>query len=266
MTKILNTDQPLDRSAIDRLTNLDTRIWRRAELLPPSLAMHDNDMSDLAVNTYGLHIQFLGIRIVLHRLLSRAISQNAEPMRTGSLPSPYEDSMERSRTIMHDNAIRIARLASTYQQIFGIENVITIMLDNMYVAAALLISHANRLRLLGSSVSIEQDVHWVRSLAEMFKNAQVHYPVTARIRLTLANLVEKTPMAGIFSLSAHESNRLSADRSLDVENEEVAGGTGSMAFDDRQEGPMLGGEFAEYLIPQDLDMNSMMSWVLSPLE
>ena len=52
---------------------------------------------------------------------------------------------------MYEGAINIAQLVSVYQQIFGIEQVITIMLDNSYVAAAVLISHILRVQRVRSA-------------------------------------------------------------------------------------------------------------------
>ena len=68
-TDILNGASPLDSNARKLLLNLDDRIQRRAESLPSPLRLNKDRVSELAANAYSLHIQFLGIRIVLHRLM-----------------------------------------------------------------------------------------------------------------------------------------------------------------------------------------------------
>ena len=161
VTDILNNSSPLDVEARERLVNLDAKIRQRSEALPIEIELDENQISELPVNAYSLHIQFSGLRIVLHRLLSKAASQAAvaETENADSIPHSFQlKSMEHSRTIMYENAVRIARLVSAYQHMCGIENVITVMLDNMYVAAAVLISHLLRLAANdGGPVSARRD-------------------------------------------------------------------------------------------------------------
>lgn len=204
VTDILNSDTPLDWRSLEGLFELDNRISQRCAGLPASLQLNESRVSDLPASAYGLNIQFRGIRIVLHRLLSKAIAQNGN-----SIASPQRERIQHSRSVMRENAVSIARMASVYQQIFGIENVITVMLDNVYVAAALLISHILRTEqqdpIRPTSSSLEMDVRWLRCLADMLQKAQRHYPVTSRMRYTLCNLVAGTSLAGIFGSWASNS-------------------------------------------------------------
>ena len=197
VTDILNSDTPLDWGSLEGLVELDARIHQRCASLPSSLQLNESRVSDLPASGYGLNIQFRGIRIVLHRLLSKAIIHN-----TNGIASPQRERIQHSREVMRENAISIARMASVYQQIFGIENVITVMLDNVYVAASILISHILRIEqqdpTMAPSASLEMDVRWLRCLADMLQKAQKHYPVTSRMRYTLCNLVAGTSLAGIF--------------------------------------------------------------------
>ena len=204
VTDILNSETPLDWRSLEALVELDTRISQRCVGLPGSLQLDESRVSDLPASAYGLNIQFRGIRIVLHRLLSKAITHNGN-----SIANPQRERIQHSRNVMRENAISIARMASVYQQIFGIENVITVMLDNVYVAAALLISHILRTEqqdpILPTTSSLEMDVRWLRCLADMLQKAQKHYPVTSRMRYTLCNLVADTSLAGMFGSWASNS-------------------------------------------------------------
>lgn len=260
ITEILNAPSPLDSEGIDRLNSLDERIQMRTEEMDPSLALRDHKISELAANAYGLHVQLLGIRIVLHRLLSKAVSKSTSPV----------DGPDHSQKVMHENAVRIARLISVYQQIFGVESIIVVMLDQMFVAAAVLISHV----LQQSTYTAETDTHWLKTLAEILRKAQKHYPVTARMRSTLSGFVEKTPLAGMFgswTTSNVDNGSQSQQQSLFQPPVELFGTDGAFAqhFGSRGqdqtllENPLPFGEYGEH-VTQDMDLRNMMSWVLSP--
>lgn len=198
ISDILNRSAPLDLDAQARLTDLDAKIQARCEALPFWLQLNESQVSELPVIAYGLHIQISGLRVVLHRLLSKAIMQAAPDARDGSMRDQHSRCYEHSCHIIYENAIRIVRLVLAYQQICGIENVITVMLDNMYVAAAVLVSHLLRLPPDNLSNSAGRDMQWLRSLADMLFKAQRHYPVTVRMRSSLAALVDDTVLAGTF--------------------------------------------------------------------
>lgn len=270
VTDILNSDMPLDWRSLDGLVELDTRISQRCAALPESLQLNESRVSDLHPSAYGLNIQIRGIRIVLHRLLSKAITHNRS-----NIATPQRERVQHFRNIMRENAISIARMASVYQQIFGIENVITVMLDNMYVAAALLISHILRMEqkdpMLPQNSSTEMDVRWLRCLADMLQKAQKHYPVTSRMSYTLCNLVAGTSLAGMFgSWNNDKGNQ------RDAQQFEIQGGDPFAAnFPGQNFGEqsdfLLQGPFDtdQGLLFPDMDgtnMNNMMSWILSPNE
>lgn len=264
VTDILNSTTPLDLVARERLVDLDTRIRHRSEALPPTLMLQEDKVAELPVHAYGLYIQFNGIRIVLHRLLSKATAH--DNTNTG-IPSPESARLDHSRAIMHESAVRIARLVSAYQQICGIENAITVMLDNVYVAAAVLISHLLRLVPHDTSTSTHRDLHWLRSLADMLTKAQKHYPVTARMRATLSSFVENTALAGTFGgltrppsqapTNGGQNHGPTDTEAFNAETPNLASGQNAEIFED------FFGEHAEQVF-QDMDLNNMMSWVLSP--
>ena len=272
VTDILNSSSPLDLAAKERLTDLDARIHQRSEALPPSLMLHEDRVAELPVHAYGLYIQFNGLRIVLHRLLSKATAHEATQRHSPGMPSSESDQLEQSRAIMHESAVCIARLVFAYQQICGIENAITIMLDNVYVAAAVLISHV--LRLLpqdaaATSSSIQRDLHWLRSLGDMLTKAQKHYPVTARMRATLSGFVEGTPLAGTFGAFSRPSTSTGTPLAQNSTMNNDIGLQGTLPAPNMGRGQDMEtfedcfGENDDPVF-QDMDLNNMMSWVLSP--
>lgn len=272
-TEILNNAAPLDANSMHQIVDLDHRICTRQKTLDLSLALHDDRPSMLAPDAYGLHVQMLGLRTVLHRTLSKAISHSSHA--SMGIPSPQDnENINRSRTIMHDNAIRIARLISVYQQIFGIENIITIMLDNMFIAAAVLISHVVQ---YPNTPTAEQDMQWLRIIADTLQKAQKHYPVTARMRSTLSGSVDKTPLAGMFGHWAHANvNAPPGQVQPDpmhgtLQPIEIFGNGnemhGMVPHHAGQDLTLMENPFGDYGVDpgmQDMDLRNMMSWVLSP--
>ena len=269
VTDILNnSDTPLDWRSLDGLAELDIRISQRCAALPGYLKLNENQISDLPASGYGLNIQFRGIRIVLHRLLSKALTHNANHM-----DSPQAERIQRSRNIMRENAICIARLASVYQQIFGIENVITVMLDNMYVAAALLISHIIRAKqkesTLHPDISLDKDVRWLQCLADMLQKAQHHYPVASRMRYTLCNLVEGTHLSGIFG--SWKSERPAQDAQTTTQlGDAFANNFPNQSVHEQSEFLLQNPfDIDQGSMFQDMDMtnmNNVMTWILSPTD
>lgn len=270
VTDILNSPSPLNSSTKERLAISDARIRQRSETLPHSLRLHEDKIAELPMTAYGLHIQLSGLRIVLHRLLGKTAGQEVGSDSSSQLPTPQSNYViQESRTIMYESAVRIARLVSTYQQICGIENVITIMLDNAYVAASVLVSHLLRHSPHDNSQSTYNDLHWLRCLSDMLFKAQRHYPVTVRMRATLASLVENTVLATIFGTLSN-----TASASVDLGMAQGLGSTeGDMNFPNgmfnagrREDLGMFENYFGENGDPvfPDVDLNNMMSWVLNP--
>ena len=270
VTDILNSDTPLDWHSLDSLAELDNRISQRCVALPDHLQLNESRVSDLTASAYGLNIQFRGIRILVNRILTKGIMHNSN-----SLASPQRERIQHSRNVMRENAITIAKMVYVYQQIFGIENVITVMLDNMYVATALLISHILRMEqqdpMLPPNPSTEMDVRWLRCLADMLQKAQKHYQVTSRMRYTLCNLVAGTSLAGTFG---SWTNDIGTQRDVQAtalnSNNSLADGLVLQGYD-AQSDFLLQNPFDtdQGLIFQDMDMsnmNPMMSWILSPTE
>lgn len=274
-TDILNGTSPLNDEAKERLVRLDETIQRRPENLPLELMLNKDRVSDLPPSAYSLHIQFHGIRIILHRLLYKTATHQA--IESPSDADHRNFSLEHSRAIMYENATQIAQLVSVYQQIFGIEQVITIMLDNSYVAAVVLVSHLLRVGQMDPvPPGVDRDMQRLRALADLLSKAQKHYPVTVRMRFSLASHVENTPMAGIFGTFAHNTHepqnatvtevpsnipaharQTLQEGSADIFQDFNAGRADMALFED------WGGDTGESIF-QEMDMQNMLSWALSP--
>jgi len=180
----------LNGNSLQRLWELESGLRSFSNTLPPDLAYKSSQRMELDANAYGLQMQFCGIQITLHQVMMKSEHVSQSPgCRQRRTP-------EQLQAIVHENAVRIARLSLSYTRIFGLENIITVMLDNMFVAAIAFISHILRLQQQGQPT--EKDVHWLRLLSETLEAAGDHHPVTARMRSSLAQVVERTPLAHLF--------------------------------------------------------------------
>jgi hypothetical protein len=201
-TELLLTTSRFRRDTIDRLRALEERLKRRFDELPRDLTVDNLDrVFELPSSTFALNIQFHGAQILFRGILKKAnqgvrsdsVSSTRpviQQQETGTMDQPADD--------MLGNAIAIARLVSTYHDTFGVENVVTVMLDNMYVASAVLVSHV-----LHNQDSDQQDFdgsprHWLYSLRNILLLAQTHYPVATRMCLTLSKTVQGTVLHGMY--------------------------------------------------------------------
>ncbi|VUC25610.1 unnamed protein product [Clonostachys rosea] len=224
ITDILNGfGQELNRSVASRLSDIGLRISKTHEALPPRLS--SKQMPNLDVTAYGLNMQFCGIQIVLHRALVKIFSQQ------GAInPGVDTTSVERSRIIMYDSAACISRLTLAFREIFGVENFITVMLDNMYIAASTLISHIVQPPLRPNvEGSFNEAFHNLSVIAETIRVLQNHYPVAEKMRRTLARICGNTPLAGMFGVTVGMQTTPPASNGMDNMLIQAVGGSwGSM--------------------------------------
>ena len=264
--EMLNNASPLTRDRFDLLTQLDAELDKQCADLPGSRLLEADQLSELPAETYGLHVQYRGVRIILHRLLVKSLEQDLDDTPSSQLK------IQRSRIIMHANATRIAQLTSAYSRIFGTENFITVMLDNMFVAAALLVTHVIRHQqedfAPSLAISENQDMYWLDCLATLFQMAQGHYPVAIRMRQALASLVEHSPLVGMFgswtSAARRLPNDLQTQQTAPVAN--MRHNVHSEISLSEQDWFMQASFSNDGRLPsQEMDMTNMMSWMLSPV-
>lgn len=182
----------INRNTVEELLQVDTKIVNSYDLIPRETSSQHCQISELDQTAYGLNIQFLGIRIVLHRAIIRILSRQKSPVSSDCLR------VEKSRGIMHENAVRICRLILAYREIFGTENFITIMLDNMYIAASTIVSHIVQPPTTYPSTTTSDDMSLLRVLAESMESAQRHYPVAEKMRSTLSRITKNHELRAMF--------------------------------------------------------------------
>lgn len=168
----------------------------------PSRLKYDDDSSnnDLDASSYGLNVQFCGVRIILHRLWNRLQETAEGHSHTQAAPSA-EGTVIQSAQIIHRNAIRVARLTRTYKLIYGVEKLVTVMLINICWATTALISHilsrptssppSDRGRANGSNEG-DTDVYWLKFLWKTLEESQPYYPLAAPGLRMFARLIEGT--------------------------------------------------------------------------
>ena len=187
-------EAPMEDSVILSLSHLNTGLRFFFSGLPKSVTVDDAQVDELDAEVYGPHLQYCGIQIILHRAIIKSGQTSQRQINLGGhnqLPT-----LSTCYAIVHDNAMRIARLILSFRRIFGLESMITIMMDAIYLAAVALTSHALRMQQEGRP--IEREARWIRLLYETLEGVEKHFPVTAHMRSNLINVLEKTPLAYLF--------------------------------------------------------------------
>ncbi|OAL56030.1 hypothetical protein IQ07DRAFT_583454 [Pyrenochaeta sp. DS3sAY3a] len=198
ITSILNSSQPMGISASRRLVELDDQLKAWASELPLSLKYKENDAWDMEASAYGLHMQYFRVRILLHRGHRTRSSRKRKADEIDLEPVTLHGwSTEKSKAVIYSDATSIARLGLAYKQIYGTENTPSIMLDNLYAAARILIIPF--LRSPERSRENDVDTQWLRSLDEMLEALRTHFPIVARMRKTLSRLLQGTRLSHLFS-------------------------------------------------------------------
>lgn len=214
VTEILNNSCLSNRVALDHLSKLDSRLHTWYESLPPELTCSNSQIVDLDVKAYGLQMQFCKIQILLHqpsgmidlyadvdaRLEGASSVHNlGKSVRGGVLPGWTQ---EQSREVVYQSAGRIVRLFLTYRQLFGVDSIPSIMLDNISLAARTLISH--NLQLPDSQAASERDITWLLMILGTMEALRIYYPFTQRMIGSLALMVKGTPLEYVFPTKSNE--------------------------------------------------------------
>lgn len=222
----------MNRTTLLRLWDLDTTLRAFFSKLPAYLTVDDAVIEELDATAYGLQMQLTGIQITLHLAMIKS-EHIARGVHTGDPKQRYR-ATDQLYAIVAENVLRICRLALSFRRIFGVENIITVMLDNMFVAAIALISLILRNQQQGKSV--EKDIRWLRMLFDTLEAVGKHYPVTARMRASLTRIMAKTPLAPLFPTSTVRTPESALDSMTGIiQNEtnvmEEIGGADMSAFD-----------------------------------
>lgn len=186
----------VDSESMDRLWELSSHISVAQARLPPELC--PKHIPEVSITAYGLNTRFYAIQIILHRAIIKMLSQNSKE----GAKHNHNAEVKKSRQALYDNASHICRLILAYREIYGVEKIITIMLDSMYLAASTFIAHIlqppTRHGEHGHSMSDSDALQMLNMIAETISALQVHYPVTEKMRQTLSRITEDTVLAGSF--------------------------------------------------------------------
>lgn len=208
---IVNDALPLDDQAIQQLSQLCANIQSFQDSLPPGVKWEGSTMSPLDSSAYSLNTQAAALQIIIHQIPTRCRrpakrglndnNNNTNPPRVQS-PSATLSGFEPelSQRICYDNAVRIAQLVRISVEIHGVENMSPTMLDNMFVAAMVLIRRNLDSTELHQDWWLDKDRQWLVVLSEALDAVQKHFPMAYRIRFRLSRAVENTPMDDIFNL------------------------------------------------------------------
>lgn len=192
---IINGTAPLDSGAMDQLSGIYGALETQYNSLPPNLAWNEDDTVTLEPSAYALHTQYLAVQIMLLRPPSRHTQsfQYQDIIETSDNVLPGFG-LQTALDLIHQKAVRIARLVQLLTQIHGIELVVPTILDNIFIATRSLIAEALR-----NPQQLDSDEQWLRLFAQTLASVQRHYHMACRIRIALTDIVQDTVMAEIFT-------------------------------------------------------------------
>ena len=177
-----------------QLLELDSHIQNTYEALPPDLTYQKDSITDLDAVGYAYHMQFHSIKIVLHRALMQSSLGAETPVRESTT---YTVGLSRytpnsSSKIMYESAVCITELTVTYKQIFGLDKMVTFMLNNLYMAGITLINHALVLQHHGESIG--SDMMQIRQLLDTLDQVQKHFPIASSMCNTMLDILMGTSL------------------------------------------------------------------------
>lgn len=255
-TELLLTSPEPGQATVERLKELNDRLAERFNSLPSELVTTLDQPCELQPCAFALRIQFHGAQIVSRGLLNKVI----RTVNGDKLPPRPIDSQQDPQTVdvpcseMLSNAIAISRLVSTYHDIYGVENIVTVMLDNMYVASAVLVSYILHGHQEPGHAATPRT--WLQTLRDIFVGARNHYPVATRMYLTLSKLTQGTILEGMYQCAGSGSRDHEHDRGMSTGPNRLTpvSEAQSFGFSDKafpgptyrfDEDPLLGDNFAE---------------------
>lgn len=164
-------------SALGRLVK-DVEEWYGH--LPPELMYQENRLTSMDLSGYGLHSQYCKVLILLRRALY--CLPNPRKRRYSEMGSSEETqtALDERGVTTYQYALRIARLVVTYREVFGMEKIPSIMLDNAVVAATTMIRHLND-KTASARGQAQQEMIWLRQLIKSLESVQPHFPIIGRM-------------------------------------------------------------------------------------
>jgi len=185
VTGILNSPSSAYPERASRLSELSTELSVWLEHLPPNLAYNDATVAEMEIGAYTLHMQYCRVRILLDQALTLSSA--------GQHPS--DNQTQAHRAAAYPNALRMARLALTYKEIFGADKLTSLMLDNIHLAVTYMVQHL--LYQNSPDSSFDRDWKWIRSIVRALEAVEPHYPITKRMIGSLENMTDGTRLSNL---------------------------------------------------------------------
>lgn len=180
--------------AIQELKDLDEAVHHWQYSLHPNLRWTDGGQVTWGPGVCELYMQFCNVEIIFHK----TITANRERLLPGGLSEqdirriwPYTS--EKSHSIMHDNAVKIAQALELSRLAYEEMGFATLMLDIIFTAASTLITSMTSS--YGSQSTALKDQKWLMCLLEACESLHVHYPVVRYMITVLDSLLEKTGLS-----------------------------------------------------------------------
>lgn len=197
VSDISNAFPPLGTESASQLLDVDSRIQHTHEMLPPDLAYHSTSVNELDATAYAYHMRFYSTRITIHRALIRSSVNGGTSFSEDapSLTGGFQYNPNSSWASMYESAVCITELTVTYRQIFSLDKIIKVMLNNIYMAAIPLINHAVVLQ--HQHAPIENDIKRIRLLVDTLGQVQKHFPIAFRMCHNISQILNGTSLASL---------------------------------------------------------------------
>lgn len=170
----------------------DVEEWYEA--LPDELVYNEARLTNMNLAGYGLHTQYCKLQILLRQAMAKP--SNPKKRRYSEI-TPDENVSEacpNSADIMYRYALRIARLVVTYREVFGMEKIPSIVLDNAVVAATVMIKQLGRRNSINHA---EHEFIWLRQLLRSLQSVQPHFTIVRRMLESLQKICGDNLLAGM---------------------------------------------------------------------
>lgn len=174
--------------------------WQKA--LPTELIYDETLLSSMNLAGYGLHTQYCKLQILLRQALANP--SNSRKRRYSEI-TPAESTSQPSKdsiSATYPYALRIARLVVTYREVFGMEKIPSIVLDNAVVAATAMIKHLSS---IDSHNRAEREIMWLRQLLRSLESLQPHFPIVRRMLDSLRRMCATSSLSGVIPSPPQDS-------------------------------------------------------------
>lgn len=202
VSHVLNEESISDSDRHGSLRGLLTQVEDWYKNLPSEMTYDENRLTNMDLAGYGLHSQYCKVQILLRQALAKP--QNTRKRRHSQITSDtdFQASVEESKALIYQYALRTARLVVTYREVFGTEKIPSIMLDNAVVAATIMIRYLTE---AGTAHEMRSQVTWLRHLIKSMELVHTHFPIIGRMLDSLKQICGSGPFRSML-LPSHGSS------------------------------------------------------------